>query len=181
MLAGFIARLADQKGLSLIVEGFEKMMGLPLQFVLQGVGDPRYERRFKGLAKDYPSNFSAQIKFDKILAKKIYAAADLFFIPSRFEPCGLTQMIAMRYGTLPLARATGGLNDSINDGEDGFTFEKYEVGQMTACLRRALKIFGKPSWKEMIRKAMAKDFSWEKSAREYIALYERAVEYAKKG
>lgn len=179
MVIGFIARLTDQKGLSLIIEEFDKMMTLPLQFVLLGVGDPRYERQFRELARAYPSKFSAQIKFDRALAQKIYAATDLFLIPSRFEPCGLTQMIAMRYGALPLVRATGGLNDSVIDGQDGFAFEKYEVRQMSVCLRRAIKTFGTPTWKKMVESAMQKDFSWEKSAREYVSLYERALEYAK--
>lgn len=179
MLVGFIARLTDQKGLSLVTEGFERMMELNLQFVLLGVGNPRYERQFREFAQAYPSKFSAQTKFNAPLAHKIYAGADLFLIPSRFEPCGLTQMIAMRYGTLPLVRSTGGLADSVSDGEDGFVFEKYETGQMLFCLRRALKTFDSPAWKRMIEKAMQKDFSWEKSAREYVSLYERALEYAR--
>lgn len=179
MLVGFVARLSDQKGLSLIIEGFEKMMEFKLQFVLLGMGDARYERQFRELAQAYPSRFSAQTKFDTPLAHKIYAGADLFLIPSRFEPCGLTQMIAMRYGALPLVRSIGGLADSVSEGEDGFVFEKYEAGQVLATLRRALRTFGTLVWKKMVGAAMQKDFSWEKSARKYIKLYEKALEYAK--
>lgn len=179
IVVGFVARLTDQKGLSLIIEGFEKIMSLPLQLIILGVGDPRYERQLLALSKKHPDRFSAQIKFDKKLAQKIYGSADLLLIPSRFEPCGLTQMIAMRYGTLPLVRSTGGLGDSVTDGEDGFVFDKYEVGQILACLRRVVKVFGKSSWKKMIVAAMERDFSWDKSAKEYVALYEKALEYSK--
>lgn len=179
MLIGFVARLTDQKGLSLMIEGFGKLIDLPIQFVLFGMGDARYERQFHEFTHAHPSKFSAQMAGDEKLCQKIYTASDLLLVPSRFEPCGSAQMIAMRYGTLPLVRATGGLNDSVIDGQDGFVFEKYEVRQMLATLRRALKIFGTPTWEKMIEAAMQKDFSWERSAKEYLSLYERALGYAK--
>ena len=180
MLVGFTAPLVDRNGLSLIVEGFKWMMEMPLQFVLLGAGDYRYERQFEQFAASFPSKFSAQIKTDEALARRLYAAADLFIIPSRFEPCGLTQMVAMRYGALPLVRAVGGLNDSVIDGADGFVFEKYEARQMAAVLRRALRVFKTPVWAQMVGAVMRKDFSWDKVAREYIPLYERAIDYARK-
>jgi starch synthase len=178
-LVGFAAPLVDQKGLSLVSEGFDRMMRLPLQFVLVGEGDGRYGRRFNELSREYPSKFSAQLVSDEGLARKLYAAADLLLVPSRFEPYGLVPMIAARYGALPLVRATGGLRDSVVDGEDGFVFEKYEVGQMLTTLRRALRTFGTPSWNRMVEKAMQKDSSWERAAGNYLSLYERALEFAK--
>lgn len=181
MLIGFVARLIDQKGLSLIFEGFKQMMAMPIQFVLLGVGNPRYERQFERLSCSNLGKFSAQIKFDDALAHQIFAAVDLLLIPSRFEPCGLTQMIAMRYGALPLVRAAGGLSDSVVDGQDGFVFEKYEVAQMLATLRRVRKVFGTPMWGQIVEAAMQKDFSWKRSAGKYIELYEKALEYAKMG
>lgn len=179
MLVGFVARLVDQKGLSLISEGLERMMELPLQFVVVGGGDKRYERQLADYATRYPSKFSTHIGENDVLAREVYAATDLFLIPSRFEPCGSSQMIAMHYGALPLARAAGGLRDSVIDGQDGFVFEKYEVGQMLATLRRAIRIFGTATWKRMIEQAMQRDFSWERAAEKYLSLYERALALAK--
>jgi starch synthase len=179
MLVGLVARLVDQKGLSLLSEGLERMMELPLQFVVVGEGDKRYERQLADCTTRHPSKFSTHIGKDDSLARKVYAAADLFLIPSRFEPCGSSQMVAMRYGALPLVRAAGGLRDSVIDGKDGFVFEKYEAGQMLATLRRTLRIFGTASWKRMVEQAMQRDFSWEKAAEKHLKLYERALELAK--
>lgn len=179
MLIGFVGCLTDQKGLSLIIEGFRRMMDLPIQFVLLGVGDSRYERQVRDLARSHSGKFSVQIADDPSLTKRICSASDLFLIPSRFEPSGLTPMIVMRYGVLPLVHATGGLNDAVVDGENGFVFGKYEASQMLACLRRALKAFSTPKWRQMVTVAMQKDFSWERSAEEYTSLYRQALEFAK--
>jgi len=178
LLIGFVAHLTNQEGLSLVVEGFEEMMNMPLQFIILGDGDPCYENQLKRFSSKYSNKFCIQFEFDEALARKIYAASDLFLIPSRFEPCGFTQMVAMRYGSLPLVRAAGGLNDSVVDGQDGFVFDKYEVGQMLIALRRALKVFKTPVWARMVRSAMQKDFSWARSAEKYMELYEKAVGYA---
>ncbi|MFA6306569.1 MAG: glycogen/starch synthase [Patescibacteria group bacterium] len=170
-LIGLISRLVWQKGLDLITENFSR---LNCQFVFLGTGQPELEQQLLALAKKFPSQFSAQIKFDEKLAHLIYAGADIFLMPSRFEPCGLGQMIAMRYGTVPLVRATGGLADTVN-GKTGFSFKKYSGEKLYKTLWRALKIYyDQPkTWRQLQLNGMRKDFSWKKSAKEYLKLYKK--------
>ena len=143
------------------------------QFVFLGVGVENYEKKLLEFSQEHPQNISAQIKFDPILAQKIYAGADIFLMPSRFEPCGLGQMIAMRYGTIPIARKTGGLADTIEDSKNGFLFKEYKIDTFLKTIKKALNLYqDKKAWQKLMREAMKKDFSWKKSAREYLKLYQ---------
>ncbi len=170
-LVGFVSRLAWQKGLELIT----KTIGnLDCQFVFLGTGQKEYENQLKALAKKYPKKIKAKIMFDVGLAQKFYAASDIFLMPSRFEPCGLGQMIAMRYGTIPVARATGGLVDTINK-KLGFTFKEFNKEALEKSLTEALNIYYKKpkKWLKMKRNCMKQDFSWNKSAKQYLKLYKK--------
>jgi len=170
-MAGLVGRLVWQKGVDLITD---KFAGLNCQFVFLGTGHPSYENHLKKLAKKYPKKFSAQITFDIALAQQIYAASDMFLMPSRFEPCGLGQMIAMRYGALPVARATGGLDDTINT-KVGFKFNDFTSEAFYYSLQSAVELYAAnpEKWKKMQTSAMKKDFSWNASAKEYIKLYKK--------
>lgn len=172
-VVGLVSRLVWQKGLELITD---KIVKLDAQFVFLGTGQKQYEIQLKKLAKKHPHQVSAQIMFDLGLAQEIYAGSDMFLMPSRFEPCGLGQMIAMRYGTLPIARATGGLEDTV-DKEVGFKFEKFSKNEFYKTLKEAVDMYhDKPlRWREMQENAMKRDFSWNKSAEEYVKLYKKLV------
>jgi starch synthase len=178
-LVTFIGRLVEQKGIDLILQSREqRLLELGAAYVFLGVGDETYERRLLKLAGDNPAKFVVKLAFDEKLAHRLYAAADLILIPSRFEPCGLVQMIAMRYGTIPLARAVGGLKDTIEDGRTGFLFNDYSASALLGTLDRALALYqDKRKWSAMTREAMGENFSWDQSAREYVKLYEKAVSY----
>jgi len=147
------------------------------QFVILGQGEVEWEDQFLWLASFYKKNVSYISVFDKRIASQIYAGADFLLVPSKFEPCGLIQMIAMRYGTLPIARATGGLKDSIDDKINGFLFKKYSSFELEKTMKKAVEIWknDKKKINEMILNAMKKDFTWDKSAREYIKLYNKLV------
>lgn len=171
-LVGFVSRFVWQKGVDLITEEFSN---LNCQFVFLGTGEEKYEKHLEDLAKKYPEKFSAQIKFDEALAHEIYAASDMFLVPSRFEPCGLTQMIAMRYGAVPVVRKTGGLADTVNS-KNGFVFKKFTPEDLYKTLVRAIKKYNKPSvWKKFQLKGMKEDFSWNNSAKKYLTLYKKAL------
>jgi starch synthase len=172
-LCGMVTRLAWQKGIELFTEHFAK---LGCQFVFLGTGDAKYEKKLQDLAEKYPDTISVQTKFSVELAEQIYAGSDIFLMPSRYEPCGLGQMIAMRYGSVPVARATGGLKDTVTP-DVGFTFEKIETAEFYATIKKALNVFYKEPevWREMMLSAMQKDFSWTKSAAEYLKLYQKLV------
>lgn len=173
-LVGFVGRVdAGQKGVQLIIEAIQKntLINESQQFVFLGTGDPELEKQ---LHQASSNRFNIRIitRYDEPLASKIYAASDLLLIPSKFEPCGLIQMIAMRYGTIPVARATGGLKDTIEDRKDGFLFNDYSVENMISVLQKSIAIFSDPSTKNhMIQAAMSKDFSWQESAKKYQQLY----------
>lgn len=185
-VVGLVSRLVWQKGVNLITKKFAK---LPCQFVFLGTGQKEYENHLLKLAKKYPSQFSAQIKFDEELAHLIYAGADIFLMPSLFEPCGLGQMIASAYGTVPLVRSTGGLADTVTNFRfpisdqilnlksppTGFVFKKFNSSSLYKILKAALKIYyGYPkTWRQLQINGMKKDFSWNKSAKEYIKLYKK--------
>lgn len=172
-LVGLISRLTWQKGLDLITEKFSR---LNCQFVFLGRGEKRYEETLLNLAEKYPKKFKTLIKFDEKLAHEIYAGADIFLMPSRFEPCGLGQMIAMRYGAAPLARATGGLADTV-DNKTGFTFKKYASRELYKTLSKALAVFykNKKLWRRLKINGLKRDFSWDKPAREYLKLYKKLI------
>jgi len=171
-LVGFISRLAWQKGIELITENIIK--NLNCQFVFLGTGQKQYEQRLRRLSRKFKDKVSAQIMFDLKLAQQIYAAANIFLMPSRFEPCGLGQMIAMRYGAVPVVRATGGLADTV-DKKVGFSFKDFSKKALYKTLKEALDVYyNKPrSWRKLQKNGMKKDFSWNKSAREYLKLYKK--------
>lgn len=179
---GLISRLTDQKGLDLVAEIIEEFLGMDVQFVVLGTGEPKYHTLLEGLKSRFPDKLAVALKFDNRLAKLIYAGSDMFLMPSRFEPCGLGQMIAMKYGTIPLVRATGGLADTVEnlspDGKKGtgFVFENYRSDELLFTIKRAVEAFHQPKlWGGLIERAMKRDFSWDASARKYLELYERII------
>lgn len=180
LLVGLISRLADQKGLDLVAGAIEEMMQLPLQFILLGTGDKHYHKIFDRLGKKFPRQTGIHLCFDPSMARRIYAGADVFLMPSRYEPCGLGQMISLRYGTIPVVRKTGGLADTVREFNplteegNGFLFESYSSSEMLAAIKRALGLYiEKDKWGRLIRNAMKEDFSWDRSAKEYAKLYQK--------
>lgn len=174
-LFGIVSRFADQKGFDLIEEIAYDLIQEDLALVVVGSGDARYETLFQSLAAARPDRVGVQVAYDNTLAHKIEAGADLFLMPSRYEPCGLNQIYSLRYGTVPVVRATGGLDDTI-DGETGFKFQEYSGVALLGAIRQSLDVYREPvQWKRMVRKGMARDFSWQASAAEYSALYKRLV------
>ncbi len=181
-MIGLISRLTGHKGIDLIAGAMDELLSENIQFVVLGTGDWRYEQIFTDLMSKYPGKVSASIAFSNDLSRKIYAASDLFLMPSRSEPCGLSQMIALRYGALPIVRETGGLADSIksvsDDGSEGngFTFSPYNSSDMLYTIRRALSFYAShPLWQTLYERAMACDFSWASSATQYMRVYEAAT------
>lgn len=178
-IIGLVSRLVDQKGLDLISFVIEELLSDGIQLVVLGTGDKKYEDMFKHFAWKYPNKLSANIGFDNSLAQKIYAASDMFLMPSLFEPCGIGQLISMRYGSLPVVRETGGLKDTVipfnpcNGEGTGFTFENYNAHEMLSAIRKGEDLFYnyKDVWKAMVIRAMKQDNSWTKSAYTYIDLY----------
>ena len=171
-LFSFIGRLTSQKGIDLIIEIIPELVKMGCQLVILGVGEADYEKKLLELFQKYPQDISVQIKFDPLLAQKIYAGADIFLMPSKFEPCGLVQMIAMHYGAIPISRKTGGLADTIEDEKTGFLFKEYNTKSFLEAINKTLKWYQeKKGWQKLIREAMKKDFSWQKSAKEYLKLY----------
>ncbi len=185
---GLVSRLTDQKGLDLIKAIGAKILQLPVQFVVLGTGDPAYERYFRSLHKRHRAKVHATIGFDNALAHRIYAGADLFLMPSRFEPCGLGQMISLRYGTIPIVRQTGGLADSIRPYDaqketgNGFIFTPYKPDALYEAVASAVSAFGETSaWQKLVSRVMREDWSWRRSAQAYVALYERALQARTQG
>ena len=178
-MIGLISRLTDQKGLDLVNYILHELLQDEVQLVVLGVGQRQYEDAFRYFAGRYPEKVSANICFDEPLSHKIYACADMVLVPSLFEPSGLSQMIAMRYGTLPIVRETGGLKDSVipyNEytGEgNGFSFANYNAHELLFTIQRAVRLYrdNRPAWEDLMRNAFAADFSWDKSAKEYLELY----------
>lgn len=181
-MIGLISRLTHQKGCDLIVSIIDRLLQKDIQFVVLGTGDYWYEETFKNLQYRYPDKVSANIKFDNSLAHKIYAATDMFLMPSLFEPCGLGQLIALRYGSIPIVRETGGLKDTISPYNkytgigNGFGFKNFNSNELMQIIEYALTIYDdKDAWNNIIRQAMDSDNSWEKSAMQYKLLYEDVV------
>jgi starch synthase len=152
-----------------------------LVIIALGTGEPKYEKLFQMLAQRYPAKVGVRIAYDNVLAHKIEAGADMFLMPSRYEPCGLNQIYSLRYGTVPVVRATGGLDDTIEPFDPrtgrgtGFKFQPYDGRALLECIRQALKVFhDSRAWRTLQANGMAKDFSWRTSAAEYAKLYEAA-------
>ncbi|MBC7093187.1 glycogen synthase GlgA [Candidatus Bipolaricaulota bacterium] len=182
-LVGMISRLAEQKGFDLVAQAFDRMMALGIQFVVLGTGDPRYEAFLQEAVDRYPGRAKALIAFSEEWAHRIEAAADIFLMPSRFEPCGLNQMYSLRYGAVPVVRATGGLKDTVHecdpvrDTGNGFTFTDYTADAMLEALGRAVHLFRRDpaAWRRLVQRGMREDHSWTRSAQVYLTLYERLL------
>jgi len=180
-LIGIISRFADQKGFDLIAEIGADLMKENLALVALGTGQPEHEKLFKELAEKNPARVGVKIGYDNALAHRIEAGSDMFLMPSRYEPCGLNQIYSLRYGTVPIVRATGGLDDTIQNFDPktkhgtGFKFEEYSGEALLECIQAALKTYREPKlWKTVMANGMAKDFSWKASAAAYVTVYEAA-------
>ncbi|MBI4233229.1 MAG: glycogen synthase [Chloroflexi bacterium] len=186
LLFGMVSRLADQKGLDILLEALPQALGhLPCQVVIQGLGEAESQERLRALTTRYPQRMAAHLVFDERVARLIYGGCDVFLMPSRFEPCGLGQMIAMRYGALPLVRRTGGLADTVQDLSedlvtgDGFVFASYTTQALLDTMARAVDVFPRRErWKSAMQRAMGREFSWKASARRYGELYRKALALA---
>ncbi len=181
-LLGVISRLADQKGFDLLEDILDDLFALEVGFVLLGTGDKKYHDLFTEVARKYPRKAGIRIAYDDRLAHKIEAGADLFLMPSKYEPCGLNQIYSLRYGTIPIVRATGGLDDTITPYDpktgrgNGFKFKDYEAEEFMAEIKRALSLYRQPQhWKQILQNAMTADFSWQRSAQAYVQLYRKAI------
>ena len=167
-----ISRLVSHKGLDLVTNVIEELLQDDIQIVILGTGDAHFEGFFKDLANRYPEKLSANIVFNGDLSRKIYSGSDIFLMPSKSEPCGLSQMIACRYGTIPIVRETGGLYDSIKPLYNGYTFSNYNAHDMMYVIRQAVSDYkNKDEWSKLMYRAATTDFSWSHSAKEYEALY----------
>lgn len=187
-LLGMISRLADQKGFDLLIEIMEELFNLEIGFVLLGTGEQKYHDLFTQIAHRYPQKAGIRIAYDDRLAHKIEAGADLFLMPSRYEPCGLNQIYSLKYGTIPIVRATGGLDDTITHYNpvtrqgNGFKFSRYEAKEFLNTIKMAIQYYYQPDhWKQLIQNAMTSDFSWERSAESYLQLYQKALENKREG
>lgn len=178
-----VTRLVDQKGIDLILHVFHEMMGQGIQFILLGTGEEKYESAFRNLAEQYTNQVSTNTYFDEGMARRIYAGSDIFLMPSQFEPCGIGQLLAMRYGALPLVRETGGLRDTVIPfnqftGEgNGFSFTHYNAHDMLHTIEQAVGMykFQPKRWRQLVENAMKEDFSWNSSSSHYIDLYENLI------
>lgn len=179
-LIGLISRLVDQKGLDLVDRMIGELLDMDLQLIVLGTGDKRYEDMFRWAQSTWPRKMSANICYDAVLAQRIYASCDMFLMPSLFEPCGLSQIFSMRYGTVPIVRETGGLKDTVvpynqyTDTGTGFTFSNYNAHEMKDAVMRAIMVYrDRERWNRLVKRCMQQDFSWERSAADYKSLYEQ--------
>ncbi len=180
---GMVTRLVSHKGLDLVCAVIDELMRWDIQLVIIGTGDSVYENRLRAAAERNPDKFSMNLCFDSKFASQVYAASDIYLMPSKSEPCGLSQLIAMRYGTIPVVNATGGLKDTVapfnsESGQGvGFTFQSFNCDDMLGALRRALEIYGgdKNAWETIVKNAMNRDSSWNQSAKEYTKLYKELL------
>jgi starch synthase len=182
LLIGMVTRFADQKGLDLVLAALPRLLEAGVQLALLGSGDAPLERAFAEVAAAHPGRMAVRIGFDDGLARRIYAGADAFLMPSRFEPCGLGQLVALRYGTVPIVRRTGGLVDTVAEagagrrGGTGFCFDALTADALLEAVGRAVAAHRQPAvWASLVHNGMAEDFSWSASAREYVALYRKAI------
>ncbi|MEK7069666.1 MAG: glycogen/starch synthase, partial [Patescibacteria group bacterium] len=184
-LFGIVSRLTDQKGFGLLMDAAEPLLeNFDMQLVIVGSGEGHFMTFFQELAKKYPQKVGIHLSYDEVLSHIVYAGVDAIIIPSRFEPSGLTQMEAMRYGVVPIVRKTGGLADSVvnydpaNKIGTGFVFEKFDNRAFYGAMVRAIETYRYPEfWRGIQKRAMEADFSWTKSAREYVELFKKAMEY----
>ena len=182
-LLGIVSRLASQKGINLISELADQLAQENLQLVLLGTGDPKLEKSMTEAAAKYPDKIHARIEFNAKFAQQIYAGSDIFLMPSRFEPCGLGQLISMRYGTIPLVRATGGLKDTVidyqpaNPKSNGFVFNDLTSQSFSQAIKRALDAYSndKPAWAALVKSALSYDSSWTTAAKQYLQLYQKLL------
>lgn len=180
-LLAMVTRMDPQKGVDIAIEGLRQVADQNWQAVILGTGIPYLEETVRSLQDEFPDRVRAEIRYDAQMSRQVYAGADILLMPSRYEPCGLAQMIAMRYGCVPLGRATGGLNDSIHVYTDavngtGFLFDEASPDAFSNCVREALLVFSdKPRWERLQRNGMSQDFSWENAARQYSELYRQLV------
>ncbi|UCD58871.1 MAG: glycosyltransferase, partial [Candidatus Hydrogenedentota bacterium] len=182
-LLGIVSRLADQKGFDILAPVIDDIVNEDYQLALLGTGEKKYHTLFTNIAKKYPERVGVKFTFSNELAHKIEAGADIFLMPSRYEPCGLNQMYSLKYGTVPLARATGGLDDTIIDYPtsagscgNGFKFDDYSSSALLGKLQEARKLYANAEeWKRIMRNGMICDFSWGASAKKYEELYQRAI------
>ena len=177
---GMVSRLAGQKGFDILCQALDGLFELGVALVILGTGEEVFQKALLEAREKYPRSLGLRIAFDEGLSHKIYAGSDMFLIPSRYEPCGLTQMYSLRYGTVPVVRATGGLDDTIQEYNpadqtgNGFRFDAYSASALVSAVKNAVGVFRqKERWRALIKKAMACDYSWDQSAREYIRLYNR--------
>jgi starch synthase len=182
-LIGIISRLADQKGFDILTQISDQLLSLDLQMIILGTGEEKYHQLFQKMAKKYPEKISVNLRFDDPLAHLIEAGADMFLMPSRYEPCGLNQLYSLKYGTAPIVRETGGLADTIQDydpdtGEGtGFVFKNYDSDELLDAIKKALRVYqDKEAWTKLMKNGMQKDFSWEASAKKYEDLYQKALQ-----
>jgi starch synthase len=173
-----VTRMTTQKGVDLLMEALDDVMRLDLQLVMLASGDPEKEKFFTDAQKRFPEKLRVIIEFNNALAHQIQAGSDTFLMPSRFEPCGLTQMYALRYGSAPVVRATGGLRDTVREFDsptgtgNGFVFQKFAPDEMVAALTRMTTTFSnRKAWQRLMANCFAADFSWERAAREYAAWF----------
>jgi starch synthase len=178
---GVVSRFAAQKGFDLISQVADRLAREEAIVVVLGSGDKEYEDLFRRLNKQFPQKLALKVAYDNALAHKIEAGADMFLMPSRYEPCGLNQIYSLKYGTVPVVRATGGLDDTIENIDvttgkgTGFKFHEYSGEALLETIHRALQVYqDKKAWTQLMKNGMAKDFSWTASAREYVKVYERA-------
>jgi starch synthase len=182
-IIGSIGRLAAQKGIDLLAEAMPKLMELDLQFCILGTGEEKYHRILTRLHENFPKKLGLKLAYDNKLAHRIEAGADMFIMPSRYEPCGLNQLISLKYGTVPIVRSTGGLADTITDFSpealekgtaNGFSFKEYRSDRLTAAVERAVTLYkNKDEWHRLMRNGMRQDWSWGRSAREYETVYKK--------
>lgn len=177
---GIVTRFVAHKGIQLVQQSFQEMLKLGCRFVVLGSGERFYEDFFREMMASYPGQVHVTVGFVPAMARRIYAGADMFLMPSQNEPCGLAQMVAMRYGTIPIVRETGGLKDSVRDagGENGngFTFKTYDARDMQNAVERSCALFAdKRKWNALVRRAMQCDYSWNVSAKDYMVMYEKLV------
>jgi starch synthase len=172
-LFGIVSRLAEQKGFDILAEAIREICKMDLQLVILGTGDLKYHVLLEEIVKKYPKAISLHLKFDDVLAHKIYAGSDIFLMPSKYEPCGLGQLISLSYGTIPLVFKTGGLADTITK-DNGFVFDKYSKTDLLTTIEKAISVFhSTEKWSKLKKKAMQFNFSWEESGKKYIQLYEK--------
>jgi starch synthase len=175
-IMGVVSRLSDQKGIDLVLRIAERLFELPAQLVVLGTGDPGLAEQLGALEMRHPSRIRFIERFDVALAQRIYAGSDIFLMPSSFEPCGLGQLIALRYGTIPVVRSTGGLANTVFEGTNGFTFVDRSTEQLMAAASRATEAFRDPArWSTLMSEALRGDYGWERSATEYEKVYRKAI------